>query len=126
MQKLTYESAWDKTISAGDRDKIEQAFYETYLWPAKKLHFTVLWRAKNYKDALLVTVLIHNFSSHPVSFHQKSIRYIENNIPVSMHTFSLPTPIIEGQTSMPWTFIFPVGNYNKQVSVKNCYIVEME
>ncbi|GIN41873.1 MULTISPECIES: SLAP domain-containing protein [Heyndrickxia] len=119
MQKLMFESAWDKTLSTKDRNYIEQIFVSTSMNSREDIQFTPIWQARNHKSELLITVLVHNFSEHPFSFHNTNLQYIENNHLIAEHTFQQPTPIVEQQTSMPWTFIFPVLSIKSSPSMKD-------
>ncbi|MFJ5622838.1 SLAP domain-containing protein [Peribacillus loiseleuriae] len=112
MQKLQYESSWDKTLSNKDRKIIEGIFLDTSLPNQNSIQFTSLWQAINHKGELLVTVLVHNFSHQVCSFMNKKLRYMENNEIIAEHTFTLPSLIVQPETSMPWTFIFPVESLN--------------
>lgn len=123
MQKLIFEPSWDKTISQQDRNRIIQSFHKTSLSNNEDIQFTTLWQAENHKGELLITVLIHNCGNEAISFHQKTIRYMENNMVLAEHAFSHPSLIVEGQTSMPWTFIFPVGSFEKKTENENGVIV---
>ncbi|MET3697712.1 SLAP domain-containing protein [Bacillus oleivorans] len=114
MQTLKYESSWDKTISVKDRKRIEYVFQMTSLSKHTSIEFTPLWQAVNHKGELLATVLVQNFSKHPLSFHYKKLRYVENTEIVAEHTFTFSALVIEPETSMPWTFIFPIESLRKQ------------
>ncbi|KMY48707.1 SLAP domain-containing protein [Peribacillus loiseleuriae] len=119
MQKLQYESSWDKTLSNKDRKIIEGIFLETSLLNQNRIQFTSLWQAMNHKGELLVTVLVHNFSHQDCSFMNKKLRYMENNEIIAEHTFTLPSLIVQPETSMPWTFIFPVEVLKCHGSLEN-------
>ncbi|MBS4175581.1 SLAP domain-containing protein [Bacillus sp. FJAT-49736] len=118
MQKLYFESAWDKTISEKDRERIREAFHKTSIPHNSQLEFTRLWEAINHKGALLVTVLIHNFDSEELTFHNKLLQYRENEEITAAHPFTLPVPI-KPETSMPWTFIFPAVHFYREPLLKN-------
>ncbi|MFJ7977027.1 SLAP domain-containing protein [Peribacillus sp. NPDC096379] len=123
MQTLQYESSWDKTISNKDRKTIEDIFLETSLPNHSLIQFTPLWQAMNHKDELLVTVLVHNFSHQVCSFISKKLRYLENNEIIAEHTFTLPSLTVPPETSMPWTFIFPVESLKSHGSLENGRLV---
>ncbi|WP_165769141.1 SLAP domain-containing protein [Virgibacillus profundi] len=55
--------------------------------------------------------LIHNTCKQDISFHNQKLTYSIHDKIFAEHTFSPPITI-EKQTSMPWTFIFPVGSFN--------------
>lgn len=111
MQKLTFETKWDKTIADQDRERIKQSFQEAILAPDINIQFTSLWQAKNHRDELLVAVLIHNTSEQNFTFHDQQMTYFVNGSLFAEHTFS-PHVTVEKQTSMPWTFIFPASTFN--------------
>ncbi|RID82214.1 SLAP domain-containing protein [Peribacillus asahii] len=108
MQKLQFEPSWDKTLSPKDRKIIEGIFLETRLSNHANIELTPLRQAINHKGELLVTVLVHNFSQRVLLFHNKKLRYIENEKIIAEHIFTLPPLVIQQETSMPWTFIFPI------------------
>jgi len=110
MQKLHFESAWDKTLSVKDRERIQQVFLQTNL-TSKKVEFTPLWEAMNHRGELLITVLVQNFSDQIIAFHNEKMQYWENENIVAEHIFTLPALMIEPSTSMPWTFIFPTVSF---------------
>lgn len=112
MQKLTFESAWDKTIAEKDREQIKQSFKEACLTPGINIQFTALWQAKNHRGELLVAVLIHNTSQQDFSFHNQKMTYTVNDTIFATHSFS-PSIIVEKETSMPWTFIFPASSFDR-------------
>ena len=111
MQKLTFQSAWEKTIAEQDREKIKQAFLNVRLTVGKDIQFTSLWQTKNHRGELLVAVLIHNTSEQDFQFSDRKMRYKINGKTLAEHIFS-PLIIVGKQTSMPWTFIFPVGSFD--------------
>lgn len=122
MQLLRFEASWEKTVSDQDRAMIQQAFFKTNAANDKTIHFIPLRQALNYKGDLLATVLIHNFSHHPYAFHKEKIHYLENNQPMAEHTFTLPSLLIEPETSMPWTFIFPASSLIDQITLENALL----
>ncbi|MCZ2259903.1 SLAP domain-containing protein [Sporosarcina sp. G11-34] len=109
MQKLYFESAWDKTIAPADREKIINHFQEQTKHLKDGVHFLFLWQAKNHKNERLITVLIHNNEEHNFRLQNTAIAYYEQDQPIATGMFSLPCEIA-GNTSMPWTFIFSVSN----------------
>ncbi|WP_176555770.1 SLAP domain-containing protein [Virgibacillus ndiopensis] len=119
MQKLRFESSWDKTISTKDRNQIEQVFSDTQCAVNEPIYFSSLWQAINHKNQLLVTVLIHNTSQKNLSFQNTKMRYLENNEIVVEYSFTLPLLFVEPHTSMPWTFIFPVESLCHKPKLKN-------
>ena len=119
QQQLQYESSWDKGLSDKDRNKIEEAFSKSLSLKEEGIQFTVLWTAINHKGELLVTALVHNFLGQTCSFHDQCLQYKEDNLLIAKHCFSLPTLMIPAKTSMPWTFIFPVGKLFQQPNWAN-------
>ncbi len=123
MQKLRFESSWDKTLSANDRERIKQVFLKTSTTTNTSSHLLApLWQAINHKGDLLMTVLVHNFDNQVLSFHNKKLRYIENNNVMAEHIFTLPSLTIENETSMPWTFIFPAEKWNSHAVLENGHL----
>ncbi|WP_313893726.1 SLAP domain-containing protein [Psychrobacillus sp.] len=123
MQKLMFESSWNKALSNKDRKVIEDAFLKTAILNSNSIQFTPLWQAFNHKDELLVTMLIHNFTSELVSFNDIQLRYLENNKMIAEHLFHLPTLVIQPSYSMPWTFIFPTSSTKQEATFKNVQMV---
>lgn len=105
MQKLTLEPAWEKTISAQDRAQIEQIFQHTSNQNENELVCSLIRTAINHKQQMLITVLIHNFSSHMIDFENREVRCLLEQGSVAQN-FTIPALKIPSQTSMPWTFIF--------------------
>ncbi|MFJ7973419.1 SLAP domain-containing protein [Psychrobacillus sp. NPDC096389] len=122
MQKLEFESSWDKTISNKDRQKIEANFLETSHANNQGILLTPLWQSSNHKGELLVTVLIHNFTTHPFSFQNTKLKYIEANVVRFEHSFTLPSLSIQAGSSTPWTFIFPNESLDNKLSFENGYL----
>jgi len=108
-QTLQFEAAWDKTIANKDREKIKQEFIRVKenLSKEEKIQFTTLGHAINHKGELLVTVLVHNTSNSDFTFHHDTIQYHANGELIAGHIFTIPRLVIEKETSIPWTFIFP-------------------
>ncbi|MFJ8265295.1 SLAP domain-containing protein [Peribacillus asahii] len=122
MQKLQFEPSWNKTLSPKDRKIIEGIYLETTLSNHADIELTPLRQAINHKGELLVTVLVHNFSQQVLLFHNKELRYIENEEIIAEHIFSLPSLIIQRETSMPWTFIFPVESLKKPATLEKGHL----
>ncbi|WP_163970310.1 SLAP domain-containing protein [Oceanobacillus halotolerans] len=116
MQQLQFEAVWDRTISNKDRAYIERAFQETTLSATPSIQFSALWHAINHKGELLVTALVHNTGQTTFQFHQQQLRYYLDKNTVATHTFTITSMKIQGQTSMPWTFIFPIGSFDSNVN----------
>lgn len=111
MQQLMFESAWNRTVSTKDREKIMQAFKNIELNEKEEIQLTPLWHAFNYQNDLLITAIVHNTSNKDFSFQNQKVQYIVHNDTIATHSFTLPTIFINAKTSMPWTFIFPKGRY---------------
>jgi SLAP domain-containing protein len=115
LQKLVFESAWDKTLAPKDRSEIERVFSEIKD-KEKDVHQAVILKtAFNHKQELLVTVLLNNYSKIPMSLLGKKIVYKENGQALGKFesAYKLEVP---AQTSMPWTFIFPSGSWEGALS----------
>lgn len=114
MQQLVFEAAWEKTIARKDRQTIIRNFEQVLATlPSTGVHFTLLKKAVNHRDDLLITVLIHNCNEKPLDFDRDVLQYRLDEQILARHTFHLPLKIA-GKTSMPWTFIFPAGSYTEQ------------
>lgn len=111
MQQLQFELSWDKAIAALDRQYIENIFYETKHSMDAEYLFSSIREAINYKEELLVTVLVHNFSERSLTFNNKGLRYSIDGEIIAEEVFSLPSFVIPSRVSKPWTFIFPKGSY---------------
>ncbi|SES42295.1 SLAP domain-containing protein [Psychrobacillus sp. OK032] len=119
MQKLMFESSWNKALSDKDRNAIEKTFLETSKINNDTIQLTPLWKAFNHKGELLVTVLIHNFTEHSFSLDGTKLRYSVNNEILAEHSFTRPLLAIQAKYSMPWTFIFPKEKLDKKLSHEN-------
>ena len=108
MQQLRFESSWDKTLSAQDRDTIERLFNDTKQQHHATIVFSPIREAINHRNELLITVLVHNFSQNPFTFEDTRLVYSNDQEMLAENVFTLPTLTIPPQVSMPWTFIFPV------------------
>lgn len=104
-QRLQFESAWDKTITTRDREKIKKAFHRQLPQLNDGIHFSYLWKAKNHHDDLLITVLIHNRTKSILHLKNTSISYTEHEQMTVTGHFDVPCDI-GAYTTMPWTFIF--------------------
>lgn len=105
MQQLYFHPAWDKTISEQDRAIIEKLFDETYSQADDFIMSPILRAAISYKQELLVTVLVHNFTHHSARFNNRSV-FIRCGDFHAEQAFTIPDLVIAPFTSMPWTFIF--------------------
>jgi len=109
MQKLYFEPAWDKAIAPADREKMIHHFQQQTKQLQDGVHLSFLWKARNHKGEQLICVLIHNFEEFNFRIHDTVISYYEKDKLKANYTFSVPCEIA-GNTSMPWTFIFPETN----------------
>jgi SLAP domain-containing protein len=109
LQKLVFESAWDRTLAQKDRHEIERVFSEIVVEGNEGHEAVLLKTAFNHKREFLVTVLLNNYSKIPMSLLGKKVVYKEEDQIFgefeSAYTLEIPP-----QTSMPWTFIFPAGS----------------
>lgn len=114
MQKLLFESAWEKTIAQVDREIITQHFLT--LQPKDDVYLSFIREATNHKNELLVTTLIHNRQAVPLQIEETTIAYQPAGQLMKTGLFHLPITIPE-MTSMPWTFIFSPSNETEQAPV---------
>ncbi|WP_409290598.1 SLAP domain-containing protein [Peribacillus sp. SCS-37] len=118
MQQLQFEASWDKAIAAADRENIERIFNETKHQQRSGILFSPVREAINHREALLVTVLVHNFTDEAFRFDGVKLRYSVGGKAVGEDDFTLPLEIPSG-VSMPWTFIFPRGSYTPVAAFQN-------
>lgn len=126
MQTLKFESSWHKALSNQDRKTIEAAFLETSKFNNTCIQFTPLWQASNHKGELLVTVLIHNFKLHPFSFYKTMIGYTEHSQILAEYAFTIPSLDIAPETTMPWTFIYPIESIKDIPTFQNGHLTLIE
>ncbi|WP_400246707.1 SLAP domain-containing protein [Niallia sp. JL1B1071] len=119
MQQLQFESSWDKQIAPQDRENIEKIFNEIEHINSSSVIFSPIREAINHKDALLVSVLVHNFTEHPLNFQNATLHYSVNDEVIAKKEFTLPDLVIPSHVSMPWTFIFPKDSYRTTPSFKD-------
>ncbi len=119
MQQLQYETSWDKTISVQDRQSIERIFSETKNHKSHEVIFSPIREAINHREDLLVTVLVHNFMDHPLSFNNTKLLYKIQGEVIAENIFTISKLVIPERVSMPWTFIFPQKCCKTQISIKN-------
>ncbi|QUG40263.1 SLAP domain-containing protein [Psychrobacillus sp. INOP01] len=108
MQKLQFESSWEKAIAIKDRELITDIFQNSNTESEQSIRLEPIWEAMNYKGEVLVTVLIHNFTNTVLTFQNQKFVYIEQETVIAEQIFTVPQLIIKPKTSMPWTFIFPI------------------
>lgn len=107
MQKLLLDPSWDKALSAKDREEIHTLFENTI---DSNEQFSLFWTAVNYKEELLITVLIHNFTDHTIDFANAELQYKEGGQLIAHHRFNLPNVKLNAAESTVWTFIFPLNS----------------
>lgn len=113
MQKLQFESSWEKAIAYKDRELITDIFQNSNRLDGQDIKFEPIWEAMNYKGEVLITVLIHNFTNQELTFQNQEFTYIEKELIIAKHIFTVPQLSIKPKTSMPWTFIFPIGSLHR-------------
>lgn len=111
MQQLKFEPSWNKAVAAKDREQIGRIFLKTKDHINKDILFSPIRVATNHKKEFLATVLIHNFTSQELAFKQTRLVYTVENELVAEHVFTIPALTLPPETSMPWTFIFPVHKH---------------
>lgn len=108
MQRLIYEYSWDKAIAGQDRKTIEKVFQETSIPSGQAASFAMIRTAINHKGELLVTGILHHFRKETFTVQNMEMTYKENGKTIAKFIFTVPQIVLEAETSMPWTFIFPV------------------
>lgn len=119
MQTLQFEASWNKALSLSDREMIEELFQNTKNQETDIIRFTPIWEAVNYKDELLITVLVHNFTESNLEFHHTKLQYIQEEKLYAEHVFTVPQLTVPPNTSIPWTFIFPRESRKELSNPKN-------
>lgn len=119
MQKLEFETAWDKTIAPEDRSTIEKLFQKTKGKQTDEVTILPIRQAFNHRNDLLVIVLLHNFTDDILSFESINVVYMENDITIAQQEFSFPHVTLKPKTSMPWTFIFPETTRTQEATLEN-------
>lgn len=114
MQTLVYESSWEKAIAPQDREMMEEVFEKTGLFEGQEVKFSIIRSALNYKGELLITGMIHNFGQEMFTVENQHLAYKEKDETVAEHLFTVPQVRLQAETSMPWTFIFPVDSIKKE------------
>ena len=90
MQQLQFESSWDKTLSAQDRNYIEKLFNDTKGQHHSTIVFSPIQKTINHRNELLITVLVHNFSQNPFTFEDTRIVYSNDQEVLAENVFTLP------------------------------------
>ncbi|MEK9199005.1 SLAP domain-containing protein [Ureibacillus sp. 179-F W5.1 NHS] len=112
MQQLQFEQSWNKALSTQDRSMIEELFQQTKELKTSGVHFSPIRLSYNYKKELLITVLVHNFTDRPLTFHNTSLVYRTLEKIVAEKNFTIPALSVPANVSMPWTFIFSENDYH--------------
>lgn len=116
-QSLSLDPAWEKQISPQDRHLVETAFDQAKEEINHLKTFTYLRHDFNHEGALLLVVLLHNWSRRPLKLLDETlVCFNTQQVEVARHVFSLPFQL-SAKTSTPWTLIFPKGTY--QVNINN-------
>ncbi|WP_047985954.1 SLAP domain-containing protein [Ornithinibacillus californiensis] len=110
MQTLKLEATWEKAISEKDRSLVQRVF-EQESFNGEPIQFTPLRMDRNYKGELLVIVIVHNTTDEEKKFMNDKISLVHGEVTLAEYVFTLPNLVVEAKTSIPWTFIFPVGSY---------------
>ncbi|API92082.1 hypothetical protein J32TS6_25070 [Virgibacillus pantothenticus] len=118
MQRLIFESAWDRTIDARDRERIKHVFEQANEKDKPLRPFLLLNQAHNHLGDLLITVLIQNGLETDWILHNQTLTYYEANTPIATETFSDKRLAIPSKCSMPWTFIFPKKTMQQEPNFK--------
>lgn len=119
MQQLQFEASWDKALAAQDRQNIEKIFNKTKHLNTSDIICSPIREAINHKGALLVSVLVHNFTNYPLTFNHARLLYSIQGEVIADKAFTLPQLVIPSHVSMPWTFIFPKGSYTPKIFFEN-------
>lgn len=121
MQRLIFESAWDKTIDVKDRQDIITAFEQAKQSGDNQL-FIPLCSAINHRRDLLVSVIIQNDTDKILSLQHKTLTYLEGAKPIAAQTFHDRRLTIPAKCSMPWTFIFPSSTLKKEPQLEDGHL----
>lgn len=107
---LAYEAAWNRAIAPQDRLNIEQLFEEM---KSSDGH-TIIRTATNYKNQLLVSVLVFNRTPEVLQFKNTPVQFQQVTQNFTTEAISIPA-----FTAMPWTFIFDATEGYDLKVVKN-------
>ena len=118
MQQLQFETSWDKALAPKDRFNIEQIFNGTKNLNHSTTYCVPIREAINHEEALLVTVLVHNFADYPLIFDNTRLLYSIQGEAIADEYFTLSLTI-PAKVSMPWTFIFPRNSYKQKSAVEH-------
>lgn len=122
-QTLQMEPAWEKTVSKQDRELIQETFNSLDRSSQKGFTYTYLRHDFNHRNALLVIVLVHNYEEVKLKFVDQQVQCCSSNgNQLASKTFTVPIDI-PANTSMPWTFIFPIGCYHAKAQTEEVLVV---
>ncbi|MBD7938329.1 MULTISPECIES: SLAP domain-containing protein [Cytobacillus] len=109
MHSLVFQEKWASTLSDKDRKEIEGIFSRSVPHLHKEMiDFTPIWQAKNHRGDLLISVLIQNTTKEAFVLEHTHMFYLaEDGTRLAQHIFTTNQMLVEPNTSMPWTFIFP-------------------
>lgn len=97
-EPLYLHPAWERTISQRDLDaikhRVERGVTEL---------FTVLWVATNYRNDLLITILIRNNEQEAFTLTNEPMALMNEAEELCRETFTYHVP---PNCIMPWTLIF--------------------
>lgn len=123
-QNLSLDAAWEKQISPQDRNLVETTFAETKAALYDLNEYTYLRHDVNHDQALLVLVLVHNWSEIPKKTTDETLVCLnEKQEEVARHSFSFPFQL-SAKTSTPWTLIFPKGTYQHDLKKQQNLVVQ--
>lgn len=109
MHSLVFQEKWASTLSEKDRKEIEGIYSQSVPHLQKgMIGFTSIWQAKNHREDLLISVLIQNTTKEAFVLEHTAVSYLaEDGTSLAQHIFTTNQILVEPNTSMPWTFIFP-------------------
>ncbi|WP_277585272.1 SLAP domain-containing protein [Psychrobacillus antarcticus] len=113
MQNLQFEPSWEKALASKDRELITDIFQKSNRTNGQSIQLEPIWEAMNYRAEVLITVLVQNFTNTELTIQNRKIVYLEKDIIIAEHTFTIPQLIVKPKTSMPWTFIFPIESLQR-------------
>ena len=124
MQQLYLHPKWEKAVNDKDLALIEQVFEDTYDQVDDLIMSPIVRIAFNYKEEMLITALVHNFTHHSTRIINRSV-FIRCDDYMEEQTFTIPELTIPPFTSMPWTFIFKPDSVHTSLQLQNL-ILEIE
>src|SRR5699024_10527441 len=114
-QSVSLDPAWEKHTSLNDRRLVETACAQAKDDMNTAKSCTSPRHDFHAEGALLIVVLIHNWSQRPLELlDELLVCFNTEPVEVARHFFSLPFQL-SAQTSTPWTLIFPKGTYQETI-----------